>query len=219
MNAQVVGRSFLGQPQIAYHFPQGSYRVLIIGGVHGDEYEGVVAVEGLLAEVMKNNPYKLDLTLLPRFNPDGILKQTRGNGRGIDLNRNLPTKDWTAEWTNPRYLPGEAPASEPENKYLVDALENKRFDFVISMHSWKPMLNINGDAREIAEVMANINGYRIDPDIGYPTPGSFGTYAGFERQCPTITYEIEEGSEIPKILELHVPCLHAALKALEKRSK
>ena len=35
--------------------------------------------------------------------------------------------------------------------------------------------------------------YEITEDIGYPTPGSLGTYAGWERKIPTVTFEIERG--------------------------
>ena len=32
----------------------------------------------------------------------------------------------------------------------------------------------------------------VKKDIGYPTPGSFGTYAGIERNIPIITIELDE---------------------------
>ena len=41
--------------------------------------------------------------------------------------------------------------------------------------------------------MAKQNNYDVVPDIGYPTPGSFGTYTGIERNVPVITLELPEG--------------------------
>jgi protein MpaA len=41
--------------------------------------------------------------------------------------------------------------------------------------------------------------YEITEDIGYPTPGSLGTYAGWERQIPTITFEIERGLPLSEV--------------------
>jgi protein MpaA len=38
--------------------------------------------------------------------------------------------------------------------------------------------------------MARHNGYPASPNIGYPTPGSLGSYAGVDRQIPTITLEL-----------------------------
>jgi protein MpaA len=37
--------------------------------------------------------------------------------------------------------------------------------------------------------MSKYNGYPVEGDIGYPTPGSLGTYYGKERDIPVITLE------------------------------
>ena len=36
-------------------------------------------------------------------------------------------------------------------------------------------------------------------DLGYPTPGSFGTYCGIERNIPTITLEYDEKEDYKSI--------------------
>lgn len=217
MKTRVFGRSSLGLPQIAFDFHQGGPEVLILGGVHGDEVEGVAAAEGLLEAFLGSFPYQLNLTLIPRFNPDGVLLKTRGNGNGVDLNRNLPTKDWSPEIKTPRYHPGPAAGSEPENHALMDLLTKTPPKLIISLHSWHPVLNVNGDCRPEAEVLSRHTGYKIDDEIGYPTPGCLGTYAGLERHCPTLTYEIERGQETKSILKMHVPALLDALKVTERR--
>ena len=39
--------------------------------------------------------------------------------------------------------------------------------------------------------MANgLNGYEAKDNIGYPTPGSLGSWAGIDRQIPMITLEL-----------------------------
>lgn len=210
-----LGNSSLGQPIWAFDFPAAGPKVLILGGVHGDEIEGVVAAEALLERLHKSNPFRLHLTVIPRFNPDGVLLKTRGNGAGVDLNRNLPTQDWSPEAKTPRYFPGPAAGSEPENRILMAWLEKNPPAWLLSLHSWEPVLNVNGDCRRQAEVIAQHTGYRIDDDIGYPTPGCLGTYAGLERGLPTLTYEIERGSSIEQILKLHPPAIWAALQSME----
>ena len=62
--------------------------------------------------------------------------------------------------------------------------------FILSLHSWKPLLNVNGACRPEAEAIASRTGYIIEESIGYPTPGCLGTYTGLERAIPTLTYEI-----------------------------
>ena len=57
------------------------------------------------------------------------------------------------------------------------------------------VVNYDGPAKEIAEKFSEIIRYPAEGSIGYPTPGSFGTYCGVERNIPTITLELDE--EIP----------------------
>ena len=44
-------------------------------------------------------------------------------------------------------------------------------------------------------------GYPVESDIGYPTPGSFGTYCGVERNIPTLTIEVDENKAPEELLE------------------
>lgn len=217
MTSFVFGLTPLGLPIEAWRFGQTGPKVLILGGVHGDEREGVVAALGLLREFQKSFNYKLQVTLVPRFNEEGVLQGTRMNSRGVDLNRNLPTKDWSPEVKTPRYNPGPHAGSEPETQALAYFIENEKPQFLLSLHSWQPILNVNGNCRGEAEVLARLTGYKIDDDIGYPTPGCLGTFAGLERTSPTLTYEIERGLSHEETLRVHVPAILECLKHTETR--
>lgn len=217
MESFIFGTTSTDLPIPAYRFGQKGPKVLILGGVHGDEIEGVWAAYGLLNAFSKSFPYDLRLTLVPAFNLDGVLARERRNAQMIDLNRNLPTNDWTNEVAQERYFPGPYANSEPENQALVIFLEREKPQFILSLHSWKPMLNINGDCRLEAEVIHKHTGYSIEESIGYPTPGCLGTYAGLERNMPTLTYEIERGLDQASILKTHIPAILEALKETAKR--
>lgn len=214
----IFGKTSQGLPIPAYKFGQTGKKVLILGGVHGDEPEGVIATHGLLEKFSQTFNFNLQAYLVPIFNVDGVLTQTRMNSNGVDLNRNLPTQDWSPEIKTPRYNPGPHPLSEPENQALVDFIQNEKPEFIFSLHSWNPMLNTNGDCAAVAKVISGLTGYSIEHDIGYPTPGSLGTYAGIEQKIPTLTYEIERGLKAEHILSIHVPAILEALKTLEKGS-
>ncbi len=216
MKSILIGKTVSGLPILGYQWNFSGPHVLIIGGVHGDEVEGVIASYGLIDKLMAYNPYKLKLTIVPTLNLEGVLLKTRQNKNGVDLNRNLPTQDWTAEVLNPRYFPGKVPNSEPENKALVDFIQTEKPRIIYSLHSWKPMINVNGKCRKEAEVIQKLTGYIIQEDIGYPTPGCLGTYCGLERDIPTLTYEIERGLNSESILKIHVPALLEALKTTER---
>lgn len=202
-------------PIPAYRFGHSGKRILILGGVHGDEVEGIQAAHGLLGEFLNNYPLKLETTLVPVFNIDGMLKLHRRNGHGVDLNRNLPTTDWSAQFTREHYHPGPVACSEPENQALVEYIQNFKPQFILSLHSWEPMLNINGDCKKIAQVISSLTGYRVADDIGYPTPGSLGTYAGLERNIPTLTYEVERNLPASEVIRIHVPAIIEGLKVYE----
>jgi murein peptide amidase A len=213
----ILGNSPQGLPIFAYRFGGSGPRVFILGGVHGDETEGVVAAFGLLESFLQSFTYQVQLVLVPVFNVDGVLAKTRTNSRGVDLNRNLPTKDWSAESTGPRYHPGPRALSEPENKGLVQFIEKEKPQLIITLHSWHPTINVNGDCLAEAKTLSRFTGYKVVNDIGYPTPGCLGTYAGKERSSPVITYEIERGLSAEKVLQIHVPALLEALKTAEVR--
>ncbi len=212
------GTTSLGLPIHGFRWneKQAYPKVLLLGGVHGDEPEGIVAAKGLIEQFRESFDLKLDLTIIPEFNPEGMLLKTRGNANKVDLNRNLPTKDWTSVAASERYFPGPSALSEAENKHLVKWIETEKPQVIYSLHSWKPMLNINGELPEAIEIQKH-TGYIIDPDIGYPTPGSLGTYAGFENKIPTLTYEIERDITFDQIIKIHVPAIIHGLKVSEQR--
>jgi len=210
------GETVLGLPIHGYRFKAptategAKAHVLVIGGVHGDEPEGVVAGRTLLEIFRTKFDLDLNLTLVPEFNPEGVLLKTRGNSNGVDLHRHLPTRDWSPIAATKRYHPGPSPLSEKENQALVEWLKHHPVQLIISLHSWKPMLNTNGEIPE-AQIISKMTGYVIEPDIGYPTPGSLGTYAGHENKIPTLTYEIERDITFDKILKTPVPAIIAGL--------
>ncbi len=215
MKSFFSGRTSTGLPIPGYQFGNDGPHILILGGVHGDEPEGVEAAYGLIGKWGVSFPYRLRVAVIPAFNLDGVLHGTRGNARGVDLNRNMATNDWSAVVTNPRYNPGPSANSEPETVHLVNYLNEFAPAFILSLHSWHPVLNMNGDCRNEAQAIASWTGYRIDQSIGYPTPGCLGTYCGIERDMPTLTYEIERGQKTSEILRMHIPAIEEALKVSE----
>ena len=211
------GSTANGLPIFSHTFGKEGPKILILAGVHGDEPEGVIVAQELLNRFRKNFPYKLQLTLIPILNWDGLLLSQRTNGHQVDLNRNLPTKDWTQDFKEDRYHPGPHAGSEPENEALLKWLKQNHPKFIITFHSWNPVINVNGDCLPEAKIISDHTKYKIVDDIGYPTPGSLGTYCGLERGIPTITYEVERDSTTKDILALHPLALEKALEEMQNR--
>ena len=215
---KLLGLSSQNLPIFSYEFGTTGPKVLLLSGVHGDEPEGIYLNQGLLKKFQESFNYNLQITLIPIFNPDGTFLLKRTNGNDVDLNRNLPTKNWSSKSDNPRYYPGSSPGSESENKALIHWIETHKPKIIFTFHSWNPVLNVNGDCEPEASILSKETGYKISKDIGYPTPGSLGEYCGLERNIPTITYEVERGSNARKVLSLHVPAMEKALLSSEKRT-
>jgi murein peptide amidase A len=162
----------------------------LIAGTHGDEVEGVYVLKELYKWLSNDHSMSdLPIIVVPILNVDGYRASSRVNAHSVDLNRNYPTKDWKKDFTQKKYNPGPKPLSEPENKFLVDLLDEYPPGLILSFHTWKPILNYNGDSQDVAEFLSSINKYPIASDIGYATPGSFGTFVPETYQAGVITYE------------------------------
>ncbi|MBR3605626.1 MAG: hypothetical protein IKL52_06325, partial [Candidatus Gastranaerophilales bacterium] len=161
-------------------------KILIIGVFHGDEPQGEFFINSYFEKSQSSG--KNSLYFIPKLNPSGVRK----NSNGVDLNRNFPTKNWELGDINSDYFGGIAPNSEIETKYLVDLIEKNNFRAIITIHAPYKTINYDGPAEILAQKISDIIGYPPSSDIGYATPGSFGTYCGKERQIPTITIEIDE---------------------------
>ena len=194
---EVLGYSVQGVPVVAHHFGRSGERVLIFGGIHGNE-ENSAELARLLVEELQRRPDVWSdrrVTVLPVANPDGVVKRSRTNSRGVDLNRNFPAKNWAGGDRGPNYG-GDAAASEPETQVLVRLVETFAPERIVSIHAifgGRECNNFDGPGADLAQVMAGENKYPVKKSIGYPTPGSFGTWAGNERQIPTITLELPQG--------------------------
>lgn len=155
--------------------------ILIIGVVHGDEPQGKFLIENYL----KNCDFLLQnrLLFIPCLNPDGLALGTRENANKIDLNRNFSS-------INP----------EAETRFIIEILEKFSPDVILTLHAPYKVVNYDGPAEEIAEEISQIIGYPASNDIGYPTPGSLGTYAGIERNIPIITLELDEEIDVKELI-------------------
>lgn len=191
------GRSRAGAPLEVYAAERPGASLLVLAGHHGDEAEGVALLSAALRMVP---PRALAADVVLALNPDGLLRGTRGNAEGVDLNRNFPASNWRAEpvayrWTvdAPREValsPGSGPASEPETRALLDLVAARRPAVVLTIHA--PLAVIDDPSRTpLGRRLAARTGLPLVGCVGYPTPGSFGTWAG-EVGLPVVTWELPD---------------------------
>jgi protein MpaA len=164
--------------------------IYLLGGVHGDEVEGVFVLKELFEWLKKDHDLnELPIIVIPILNIDGYRMGTRTNSHGVDLNRNLPSQNWSGEFKKDKYNPGKEAMSEIENQFLDKLFHKFPPGLILTFHSWKRLINYNGDVKDISDFIASFNNYEVTPDIGYSTPGSLGTYGPEKYNCPVITFE------------------------------
>ena len=172
-------------------------KILVFSMVHGDEYPaGFLALFWMnrLAEMSNGrNTWRI----VPLLNPDGLAAKTRNNARGVDLNRNFPTKNWEVEakerWKivekeNPRRFPGEKANSESETQCMLNHLEEFQPDFIISLHTPYGVLDFDGPEK----INFALKSFKELPwkRLGH-YPGSLGRYMWAERNVPVLTVELK----------------------------
>ena len=203
-------RSVMNRPIEVHVFGSGPRTALIMAGVHGDETSGVEVVRSLLSDLSDSQvtPYASRITyhaslitphsspithrlvVMPLANPDGYAAGTRQNANKIDINRNFPTKDFGARPRKKKFFGGTAAASEPETQAIMAVVRELKPRLIISLHASLACVNYNGACVRIARRISKATGLPAKGDIGYPTPGSMGTYYGLEGRVPVITLEL-----------------------------
>jgi murein peptide amidase A len=215
---ETYGRSELGCPLEVWR-PAGRCKLLLHAGIHGEEGETTAALSRALRLLAEPSPH---CAVVLAANPDGLMRGTRGNARGVDLNRNFPTRDWQSELVmhrsvrgEPRDIalsPGSAPASEPETQALMRLVRELEPEAVVALHAPLGCIDDHQES-SLARWIAGKTGLPLVADVGYPTPGSFGTWGG-EQGLTVVTYEFEM-SDRDSVAKRHMPVLAELLTGVE----
>jgi predicted deacylase len=186
---KAIGKSVEGLPIRSCAVGTGFRRVLFIGGIHGDETEGRLVTEMLPAAFASVAGLSSQVTLhiVEDMNPDGRRAHARGNSRGVDLNRDFPARNRKTG----RGL------EQPESRVIHDLILELQPDLVIVAHSWRGdfFINYDGPARQAALRFAALSGFPLRPSTSFAaTPGSLGSWCGWDQSIPILTVEWLRGT-------------------------
>ncbi len=203
--------SHQGTPILVGDFPSATDReplgrILIFGGIHGDEFSSISIVFKWLTALDSYHSGLFHWRVVPLLNPDGLLrkKAQRMNHRGVDLNRNFPAPDWSESaeefWIrktarNPRRYPGPEPLSEPESRWLAEEIE--RFDptVIVAVHAPIHLVDFDGPAQPPQKLGP------LELRLMGTYPGSLGRYAGVLMERPVVTIELPHAGIMPSPME------------------
>lgn len=177
-------------------------RILIVGGIHGDELTSSALVFRWLPWMQEAAASTYHWRVVPVANPDGLLANPpqRVNANGVDLNRNFATPDWSKDAQNywrtktgsdPRRFPGKEARSETETRWLETEINSFRPDVIVSLHAPYGLLDYDGPAhqpRRFGQLTLNRLGIY---------PGSLGNYGGVHKNLPVVTIELPSATALP----------------------
>jgi len=193
----IIGYSLAGRPIEAYTFGDGEREYLIVAGIHGG-YEGnTVALANELITYLSANPEvipsRATLYIIRNMNPDGEARSSdvegRVNNNGVDLNRNFPSENWTADWDRDgcwvlRPTTGGLYAgSEPETRTVMGFITSHKIIALISYHSAALGIFPGGvpweeESKRLAKALSKDTRYPYPPiDTGCEYTGTLADWA------------------------------------------
>ncbi len=198
------------------------FKVLLLGGIHGDELASVtLAFDWIARSHAAQGQAPLDAKVgaktaatsaptmanvawrfVPLLNPDGLLHapSTRVNANGVDLNRNFPTADWARD-AQPYWVqrtkrdPRRFPGTQPLSEPESRWLL-KQIDLFhpdLIVSVHAPYGLLDFDGPPPAP--NRLGSLQLDPVGVYP--GSLGNYGGLVKQVPVMTLELKNARKVP----------------------
>ena len=194
---RIIGYSVAGRPIEVYTFGKGQREYLIVAGIHGG-YEGnTIALANELIDYLTEHPDLIPdsakLHIIRNMNPDGETRSDdmdgRVNNNGVDLNRNFPSENWTADWDRDGcwiYRPttgGLYGGSEPETRTVMGFITSRKILALISYHSAALGIFPGGvpweePSKRLAKALAKETRYPYPPiDTGCEYTGTLADWA------------------------------------------
>ncbi|MCW9046629.1 MAG: M14 family zinc carboxypeptidase [Gammaproteobacteria bacterium] len=186
---------------------QPQAKILMLGGIHGDEYSSVTIMFKWMKILDKHHSGLFHWKVAPLVNPDGLLqkKSQRINANGVDLNRNFPNNGnplasleyWKDRaYSDPRRYPGPSSMSEPETQWIVKLINDFKPDAIVAVHAPYGIVDYDGPPSPPSRL-----GHLYLKLLG-TYPGSLGNYAGLQEEIPVVTIELPYAGIMPSDYEV-----------------
>ena len=168
-----------------------------MAGIHGGyEWNTITLANELITHINEHPeviPTDATLYIIRNMNPDGEARahglDGRVNHNGVDLNRNFPSENWTAEWDRDGcwiYRPttgGLYAGSEPETRTVMSFIKSHKIEALISYHSAALGVFPGGvpweePSKQLAKALSKVTRYPYPPvDTGCEYTGTLADWA------------------------------------------
>ncbi|HWL08640.1 MAG TPA: hypothetical protein VNQ76_09555 [Planctomicrobium sp.] len=176
-------------------FGQGSRYVLIVGSIAGNDPDSLTLIDATCRLSQQFAPPEpISLLFIRTPNPDGLAEHVHTNSRGVDLNRNFPSRNFTL---SPNRLTGPQPASELETQYLLRVLDEFKPARVLHIQSGlreQPLVLLN-------DIWVKTSGEAVlPPDVPQSRyhytlkAGSLEEFVDAELKLPVATVSLAKGA-------------------------
>lgn len=207
---ETIGYSVENRPIEAFIYGDGYKKILFVGGTHAGTEGNAVELMNMWNTYLSNNihliPDYYQVVIIPVHNPDGQAKGIRYNARGVDLNRNFATINWSSVaylWSK-SVSGGEFAFSEPENSTLKSFIEKERIEKLISYHSAADQIfaseihpgTIYGQSLDFARYYNSFANYGNEDNYRwthYPISGDLSSWVSQQLRIPALTVELSDG--------------------------
>lgn len=196
---KVIGKTTEGRPMHSLHLGDRGTRTLVIAGLNGEDRTAVRWLE-MLAEQLRRRPDLIDGNEFVFFragNPDGLVRNTRNNVRGVPIYRNFPSRRYRPAPDMPR---SAVPASELETRVILDTLYSFRPRRVVHITSTngRSLVMYNKTAKNLAEELersAKLDIQLLDVE---QVPGSLEDFADGTLEAAVLTTRLSTGGDWKK---------------------
>src|SRR5699024_1844833 len=126
-NEPVYKYTFKPQPLESREFDVKVPKIIIVGGIHGDEKNPVFSTYNMFKqicekwredEMLEFLRYNIEFIVVAVANPTGFNRNRRYTDNEVDLSRNFPVL-----YSPTTGAPGTGPASEPETQLIMNLMD------------------------------------------------------------------------------------------------
>ena len=173
-------------------------RILIIGGIHGNEYSSISIIFKWITILNQNTVNAYHWKIIPLLNPDGLLQDLskRVNANGIDLDRNFSV-DTGSDQDETNKHGQETTRWEPESQWLAEEIERYKPDAIITVHAPNSSRNYKRSNNSQPALGAQYQNKIV------PYPNSFNQYVSVRIDIPILTVELPYANVMPTQSEIN----------------